>query len=76
VTIIKTSDTNKGWNPQQPTQPNELAYAYQPDAWEPPTLNGQPAEAMTNGYFRWTRGMLRGIDFGGQPINTGQPPPP
>jgi hypothetical protein len=24
------------------------------------------------GYYRWTRGGLRGIDYGGLPLDTGQ----
>ena len=33
---------------------------------DPPTLSGSPlGYDMVTGYFRWTRGGLKGIDFGG-----------
>ena len=40
--------------------------------FEPPTLSGDALEDVV-GYYKWTRGGLKGIDFGGSEINTGQP---
>ncbi len=71
-----TSDSNKGWQPNTPAAAAPTQYMYKPDAWEPPTLNGQATEQITAGYYRWTRGGLQGVDFVGKEINTGQPVPP
>jgi prepilin-type N-terminal cleavage/methylation domain-containing protein len=59
-----TQDANKGWNPQAKNSPQPTTYQYYPAGNEPPTLSGMPADIVT-GYFRWTRGGLRGVDFGG-----------
>lgn len=72
VRTYRTRDTNSGWNPRVPTADTyEITYA--PEAWEPPTRNGFPTEQV-RAYYRWTRGGLKGIDVGGRPIGTGQPP--
>jgi prepilin-type N-terminal cleavage/methylation domain-containing protein len=76
VGIYKTSEANKGWTPNTPTASGELGYNYSPDLWESATLNGMPTEPMLYGYYRWTRGMLKGTDFGMNPIYTGQSPYP
>jgi prepilin-type N-terminal cleavage/methylation domain-containing protein len=72
-----TADSNKGWNPQTPTSANAASYMYAPDVWEPPTSQGTftPPELIPAGYYRWTRGGIRGVDFNGNEINTGQPVP-
>jgi prepilin-type N-terminal cleavage/methylation domain-containing protein len=64
VSMRKTRDSSKGWNPGTPTSPNPTVYEYHPTPAEPPTLNGAVSELVT-GYFRWTRAGLRGKDFGG-----------
>lgn len=72
VRTYRTRDTNSAWNPRVPTADTyEITYA--PEAWEPPTRNGMPTELVL-AYYRWTRGGLKGIDVGGRPIGTGQPP--
>ncbi len=64
VTVRDTSESNPGFRPMNPTSP------------EPTTIRniipGVGSREYT-GYYRWTRGGLRGIDFGGSEINTGQP---
>jgi len=65
-------DANPGWNPEHPTNSGAMDFAYQPRDWEPPTASGNPAEAIRAGYYRWTRGGLKGRDFDGTEINTGQ----
>lgn len=74
VTIKISADYNPGWNPGIPEDPAPFPVLYRPQAWESPTLNGEPFEA-TNGKVRWTRGGLLGVDFGGSEIDTGQGPP-
>ncbi len=64
VSVRNTSDANKGFKPLNPSDPG-------------PTLiyKGNAASERFPGYYRWTRGGLRGIDFGGSEISTGQPRP-
>jgi type II secretory pathway pseudopilin PulG len=69
--VRRTADSNEGWQPNRPTRPDPTRFAYQPRRWEPPTLSGGPSEVVT-GHYRWTRGGIKGIDFGGPEINTGQ----
>lgn len=40
-------------------------YYYFPSGNEPATLSGNPYDTVI-GYYRWTRGGLRGIDYGGR----------
>jgi prepilin-type N-terminal cleavage/methylation domain-containing protein len=64
VTLRKTGDANQGWNPRTPSQPT--LYYYTPAPAEPPTLSGAERDPVI-GYYRWTRGGLKGIDYGGKP---------
>ncbi|MCC5822574.1 MAG: prepilin-type N-terminal cleavage/methylation domain-containing protein [Planctomycetes bacterium] len=64
VSMRDTKDANPGFQPRNPTAPG-------------PTLIRESTAGVGvqtyPGVFRWTRGGLRGIDFGGREINTGQP---
>lgn len=71
-TYKKTGEANRGWDPWTPSNGSGFLYAYVPDAWEPRTASGG-ANDQVYGYYRYTRGGLRGIDVGGKEINTGQP---
>ncbi len=71
VNVRITGDTNQGWQPNAPTSPNPTLYNYQPDVWEAPTTTGLPTEQV-KGYYRWTRGGIFGVDWGGTEIDTGQ----
>lgn len=62
----KTIDANLGWRPNAPTGGPTLV-RYQPYRYEPPTSNGQLAEIYP-GRYRWTRGGLKGVDFGGSEV--------
>jgi prepilin-type N-terminal cleavage/methylation domain-containing protein len=64
VSVRSTADANKGFRPLDPTspEPSELRII----------IPGVSSESYP-GYFRWTRGGLRGIDFGGKEVFTGQP---
>ncbi len=66
-----TSSANPGWTPSAPANKNSF-YTYKPDlTWEPKTRRGTASERVT-AYYRWTRGGLKGLDFGGEDIQTGQ----
>jgi prepilin-type N-terminal cleavage/methylation domain-containing protein len=73
VSVHRSADSNPGWNPKNPKLPCQI-YWYSPKAWEPPTTNGEDME-LVKGMYRWTRGGLKGVDFGGLPLDTGQPTP-
>lgn len=74
VNSRKTADANKGFHPWSPASAMVTQYMYNPSilGFEPPTASGAPADPVV-GYYRWTRGGLRGIDFRGREINTGNP---
>jgi len=73
VSTKLTADGNPGWRPNLPSQPCQIFW-YNPADWEPETMNGEFQEIVT-GYYRWTRGGLKGVDFGGKPLLTGQDTP-
>jgi len=71
--VYRTADGNPGWNPNSPTSPNPTRIAYSPSArgWEAPTRSGNPTD-IVDGYYRWTRGGIAGVDFNAQEVDTGQ----
>ena len=40
-----------------------------PTPMEPRTLSGAAAD-LVSGYYRWTRGGIRGIDYGGGEVRS------
>jgi prepilin-type N-terminal cleavage/methylation domain-containing protein len=65
-----TGDSNPGTDPNNPGGPAVVTYAPQapPNDWEPyPARNGTPREDLV-GHYQWTRGGLRGVDFGGSEV--------
>ena len=64
-----TDDSNLGWFPYAPTVDRPTTFTYDPDPWEP---QFRADTAGVVGYYRWTRGGLKGIDFGGNEADTGQ----
>lgn len=62
VSVRATKDANHGFQPLDPSNPE-------------PTMIKKEARGTESfpGYYRWTRGGLEGIDFGGSEANTGQP---
>ena len=64
-----TDDANPGWIPNFPRSARATTFQYVPDPWEPQFRAG---ETGVTGYYRWTRGGLRGVDYGGTEIDTGQ----
>ena len=64
VSVRNTADSNLGFQPLNPTspEPTEIRVDFR-------------SSERFSGYYRWTRGGLGGIDFGGSEIGTGQPQP-
>ncbi len=77
VRIKVVGESNLGWNPFKQTSAECLYFKYKPDLkpsenmWRPPSRSDQGFD-ICPGRFAWTRGGLRGIDYGGGEINTGQ----
>ncbi len=73
VRTKKTGDANQGFQPNSPANVFPTQFRYDPTILgvEPPTRSGQPFD-IVKGYYRWTRGGLKGVDFGGREISTGQ----
>jgi len=69
-----TADANEGFQPNRGISPNPTKYRYHPYGFEPPTLTGAEYDLVT-GYYRWTRGGLKGADYSAEEIDTGQPFP-
>lgn len=68
VRTVKTSDTDEGFRPTTPANPNPTTFAYAPETWEPRTRSGAATESVI-GYYRWTREGLRGMDVSGSLLN-------
>ena len=69
-----TAESNPGWNPaaKGAGSPGPSRYLYKPNkTWEPPTRSGQISEQVT-GHYRWTRGGLLGVDYGGEDTKYGK----
>jgi prepilin-type N-terminal cleavage/methylation domain-containing protein len=69
VSIRKTQDCNRGWDPLNPRAQTATTYQYWPTPSEPPTVSGAQSD-IVEGFFRWTRGGIRGSDFGGREVRT------
>ncbi len=75
------SPMNPGFNPEFPTIGSPMTFSYVPFAWEAPTRQGtvgvgdNPSTTANpiQGFMRWTRGGLKGIDVGGPEIRTNLP---
>jgi len=69
----KTAEANQGFHPNSPRSTAATRYQYDPSIlrYEPPTRSGATRDLVT-GYYRWTRGGLKGVDFDAAEINTGQ----
>ena len=70
VEMRTTGDGNLGWKPDVPSAVAVFLYKPNPVAFdgEPEALAGNSVGDRCRGYYRWTRGGLRGIDFGGDEI--------
>ena len=70
ASVRVTDDSNLGWDPRFPTQDRTMRFQFDASssAWEPQARS----PSAVDGYYRWTRGGLKGIDYGGTEIDTGQ----
>ena len=78
VRVVRVGNANEGWDPTQPTSGNPTIMEYAESGqgaygWMPARRN-PAAPDLCKGYFAWTRGGLKGVDYGGTEVNTGQPP--
>ncbi len=74
VRALVTSESNPGFRPNQPRANVPTTYRYRPDlSFETPAMPGSDGFDHVIGHYKWTRGGLRGVDYGGSEINTGQP---
>lgn len=73
ASVRSAAASNPGWRPTTPSFPC-MTFWYQPSPWEPPTTNGE-FQQFCHGQFYWTRGGLKGLDYGGLPLETGQADP-
>ena len=78
VGASKTEDANPGFRPNQANlpQPSWMNYMPRDLTFEPPPLIDKVNGDRVDGYYRWTRGGLTGVDYGAKEVNTGQPPMP
>lgn len=70
--VSVSSDANLGWTPRNPPRADYLI-KYNPrpaDAWYPTPRGGD--QDIWPARYNYTRGGLQGLDFGGEPIDTGQ----
>ncbi len=70
VRALVTSDSNPGFNPNDPTADTTPCLQYTPLTTDPQPI-GNPTQLLKV-WYRFTRGGLRGVDYGGSEINTGQ----
>lgn len=72
----RTDESNFGWIPRTPNRPARPDILYNPEQRNPPRLwlaQKRPGDSdRVFGHYRWTRGGLRGVDFGGREVSTGQ----
>jgi hypothetical protein len=66
-TTYQGQPANPGWNPGVANGGTfALTHTYEPEAWEPAPLNNNGGGL--NGFYRWTRRGLKGVDFGGAEV--------
>jgi len=71
VRAERTSASNPGFDPNNPTGgAPAVVYDPAPGAADPPPLHDPNGDTL-KGHYRWTRDGLRGVDYGGSEIRTG-----
>ena len=71
VRALATGESNPGFNPNDPTAPTTPCLKYKPLTTDPQPVGDPDRELPV--WYRFTRGGLRGVDYGGSEVNTGQP---
>jgi prepilin-type N-terminal cleavage/methylation domain-containing protein len=69
VRPLGTSESNPGFHPNDPTSPNTFCVEYTPLTSDPDPI-GDPDRKLKV-WYRFTRAGLRGVDYGGSEVNTG-----
>jgi prepilin-type N-terminal cleavage/methylation domain-containing protein len=65
VSVRRTGDANPGWFPTRPESQAPSTFQYIPDpGYEPPAR----VVPSVTGRYKWTRGGLSGVDFGGDEV--------
>ncbi len=70
VRALVTSESNPGFNPNDPTADTTPCLQYVPLTTDPQAIGD--GTQLLKVWYRFTRGGLRGVDYGGSEINTGQ----
>jgi prepilin-type N-terminal cleavage/methylation domain-containing protein len=69
VTIRTSQEANVGWgDPRNPASTAASIVTYSPQGHEPRPVTNATSD-QGNGRYRWTRGGLKGVDFGGREVN-------
>jgi len=71
VSARSTAEANPGFLPNDPSSPEPYVQRYVPLSTDPLAI-GDPDRLLAARYLL-TRGGLKGVDYGGSEINTGQP---
>jgi hypothetical protein len=69
VSVRNTADSGRGVDPATPRRVFPITFRFEPGSWEEPVL-GAGQSTTVYGHYRWTRGGLKGIDYGGPEFNT------
>jgi len=66
--VLVTGECNPGWQPNMPQsmQPTKSVYDPTGSPWKAPTSTGWAV--AVDGYYRWTRQGLQGVDFGAEEV--------
>ncbi len=73
VNVRATGDGNQGWQQRRADDEEPTFFQYNPEEWEAPNRLGRYEDPdQVIGHYRWTRGALGGIDFGGPEMSTGE----
>ncbi len=69
----RTADSGRGFNTGNPSRVFPIQFNFIPARWEEPVQGGgyyPERQSTLFGHYRWTRGGLRGVDFGAPEIST------
>ena len=69
VRPLGTNDSNPGFDPNNPDSSDTFCHAYTPLTTDPDAVGDPDRELKV--WYRFTRAGLRGVDYGGSEVNTG-----
>jgi len=70
VRALSTAESNPGWDPGEPDADTTHCYPYTPLTTDPDPIGDASRKLPV--WYRFTRGGLTGVDYGGTEVNTGQ----